>query len=99
MKLVSVLAIGLFSVAAHAGSVNMTCAEARQDYDADGRIYVTTGSGDVVPIYGLVKRCPIGGQYTESPYWVRTTDTNTCVLGYRCIDNRDGGRDGGRGRN
>ncbi|KYG66307.1 hypothetical protein AZI86_04420 [Bdellovibrio bacteriovorus] len=89
MKLLSVLAIGLFSVAAHAGSVNMTCEEARADYNADGRIYVTTGSGDIVPIYGLVQSCPPYGQYMESPYWVRTTDNNTCVLGYRCIDNRD----------
>lgn len=87
MKLLSVLTIALFSVAANAGSVNMTCAEARADYNADGRIYVTTGTGDIVPIYGLVNQCPRG--YAESAYWVRTTDKNTCVLGYRCIDNRD----------
>ncbi|WP_374076061.1 hypothetical protein [Bdellovibrio bacteriovorus] len=86
MKPLFITMMILFSTAAHAGSVNMTCAEARADYNEDGRIYVTTGNGDVVPIYGLVQRCPIGED--ESPYWVRTTDKKTCVLGYRCIDNR-----------
>ena len=89
MKLVSIIAIALFSVAANAGSVNMTCAQARADYNADGRIYVTTGTGDIVPIYGLEEQCPHGDQWVKSAYWVRTTDKTTCVLGYRCIDNRD----------
>lgn len=54
-------------------------------YNRYGRIYVRTGSGDIVPIYGLSKRCPAG--YNASPYWVKTYDKNTCVLGYRRYHN------------
>jgi len=90
------LAFALLFVAlptSFAGSVDMTCAQAKNYYNRHGRIYVRTNGGDIVPIYGLRRYCPPG--YTASPYWVSTHDTRRCVLGYRCYrqdHNRDHGR-------
>lgn len=88
-KILLATVLGLASTSAFAGTVDMTCAQAKATYNAHGRIYVRTYSGDVVPIYGLVGRngCEAGEQ--ASPYWVRATDDATCVLGYRCYNNRD----------
>lgn len=94
-KLLLALAISLITLpSTFAGSVDMTCSQAQNYYNRHGRIYVRTGGGDIVPIYGLEKRCHIG--YTASPYWVRTYDKATCVLGYRCYRN-DHDRDHGNG--
>ena len=103
-KILFVLALSATTLpTSFAGSVDMTCSQAQAHYNKYGRIYVRTGTGDIVPIYGLAQRCGIG--YDASPYWVRTYDKSTCVLGYNCYrhDNghdhgHDGGRDhGGRG--
>lgn len=82
MKSLLTIALALSSVPAFAGSVNMTCSQAQNYYRTHGRIYVRTGGGDIVPIYGLVNSC--GPGYSRSPYWVQATDSRTCVLGYRC---------------
>jgi hypothetical protein len=86
-KILLATVIALSSASAFAGSVDMTCAQAQNYYNTHGRITVRTGSGDLVPIYGLVNRNACQGHYTASPYWVRATDDATCVLGYRCYDN------------
>lgn len=86
-KILMATVIALSSASAFAGSVDMSCAQAQNYYNTHGRITVRTGTGDLVPIYGLVSRNACPGGYTASPYWVRATDTNTCVLGYRCYDN------------
>lgn len=85
MKVIFALIVALLSTSAHAGSVNATCAEAQASYNAYGRINVRTERGAVVPVYGLVKKCPVFAPLTPVGYSVRTHDKNRCVLGYRCI--------------
>lgn len=87
--LLATAVLALSSASAFAGSVNMTCAQAQATYNKNGRITVRTGTGDLVPIYGLVGRNGCDAGYQASPYWVQSLDDSTCVLGYRCYDNRD----------
>ncbi len=79
------LALISVSAAAEAGSVNMSCEQAKATYWRNGRINVRTNSGAVVPIYGLRRGCPF--QYWASPYSVRTSDRRSCTLGVRCYRN------------
>jgi len=89
MKTILLATVLAFSSAsAFAGSVNMTCAQAQNHYNTHGRITVRTGSGDLVPIYGLVGRNGCEAGYQASAYWVSATDDSTCVLGYRCYSHR-----------
>lgn len=87
-KILMAAVLALSSTSAFAGSVDLTCAQAQATYEANGRIDVRTYSNDVVPIYGLVGPygCEAGTQ--ARPYWVSATDNATCVIGYRCYDNR-----------
>jgi hypothetical protein len=84
MKMVFAAITVLFSTSAFAGSVNTTCAQAQATYKANGRIYVNT-NGTVVPVYGLAQDCK-DYEY-KNTYWITTTDTNVCVIGYRCERN------------
>jgi hypothetical protein len=86
MKLALGLLTVLVSSSAFAGSVNMTCAKAKATYLANGRIYVQTNN-TTVPVYGLSQDCP--HYMYKNAYWVRATDTNVCVIGYRCEEIRD----------
>jgi hypothetical protein len=58
-KILLALALAFFTIpTSFAGSVDMTCAQAKNYYNRHGRIYVRTNGSDIVPIYVLRRRCP-----------------------------------------
>ncbi len=68
----------------------MTCAEAVATYERNGRIYVRTGSGAVLPIYDGVPvsqksklRCNSADE-SRQRYNVRTNDARYCTISYVC---------------
>ncbi|WP_136657086.1 hypothetical protein [Nitratireductor sp. XY-223] len=68
---------------------NMTCAQAKAMYEAQGRVQTRTRTGTVLPIYGGVPeakgrflRC--GRTNTARPVSVITSDSNSCTIAYKC---------------
>lgn len=68
----------------------MTCAMAVASYEKNGRIYVRSGSGTVLPIYDGVPvsqktslSCPSADEDAQR-YNVRTSDAHACTISYRC---------------
>ncbi len=78
------------AVHAQTTSEQMTCAQAVSTYERNGRIYVRTGSGAVLPIY---RPAPVSQrsqvfcrpQESRSRYNVRTSDKRHCTIGYYCV--------------
>ena len=80
---------------AHAGSrapailsYKMSCAKAIAFYERYKRIYVLANR-DIVPIYGMKSvsqagRLNCGGRSSIHFYWVKTKDTNSCVIAAFC---------------
>lgn len=70
-------------------SEQMTCAQAVATYERNGRIYVRTRSGTVIPIY---QPAPVSQRSqvfcrpreTRTRYNVRTSDKRHCTIGYYC---------------
>ena len=66
----------------------MTCQQAKAQYEASGRLYVLRGA-EILPIYGGV---PVSRQNElrcerfdpKILITVRTADRATCTVGYRC---------------
>lgn len=90
------LALGI-SNAAQAGSRapmvpahTMTCEEAVVFYQTYKRIYVLANGKDLVPLYGMTpiaersKLVCRGRGKMKAAYWIRTTDTSSCVIAVRC---------------
>ena len=69
---------------------NMTCAEAVNYYERNGRIYKRNGK-DVIPIYNGVpvskrKALHCNWGYIEQGYSLRTKDKRRCTVSYRCVE-------------
>jgi hypothetical protein len=71
-------------------SDQMTCSQAVATYERNGRIYVRTRSGTVLPIYRGVpvsRKSQLNCQRRWSqrtPYNVRTKDARNCTIAYVC---------------
>lgn len=68
----------------------MTCARAVATYEKNGRIYVSTRSGTILPIYDGVPvsqksrlNCPSADENAQR-YNVRTKDARACTISYVC---------------
>ena len=87
---VFIAAVGLpYAVQAQTTAEQMTCEQAVSTYERNGRIYVRTGSGAVLPIYRPVpvsqrSRVYCRPRETRTRYNVRTSDKRHCTIGFYC---------------
>jgi hypothetical protein len=82
---------GISEARAQTTSDKMSCSAAVATYERNGRIYVRTRSGTVLPIDRPVpvsQKSRLSGCHgrnvSRSPYNVRTTDVRNCTIGYVC---------------
>lgn len=88
---ISVISAGLAPVAVAQVTVDqMTCASAVATYERNGRVYVRTRSGVVLPIYNGVPvsqksrlSCSSADENAQR-YNVRTKDARYCTISYVC---------------
>lgn len=98
LKKIAAFALGIsvfgtaLTPAAHAlvTADQMTCAMAVASYEKNGRIYVRTRSGTVLPIYDGVPvsqktslNCPSADEDAQR-YNVRTKDAHYCTISFVC---------------
>lgn len=89
--ILSLTFIGTPSVSvAQTTSDQMTCQQAVATYERDGRIYVRTPRGAVIPVY---RPLPVSQRsrvvcntlsQQRGRYNVRTSDKRHCTIGYHC---------------
>lgn len=85
------VAVAGFSGAAQAQTTSeqMTCQQAVATYERNGRIYIRTRSGTVLPIYRPVpvsqrSRVYCRPRENRTRYNVRTSDKRHCTIGFYC---------------
>lgn len=74
-----------WSISAFAGAPvanDITCEQTLKYSARHHRVYIRTQSNDVIPVYGYDRACSAGE--SALPYWVKTIDTEVCVIGHRC---------------
>ncbi len=86
-----ILAVAGLSATAQAQTTSeqMTCQQAVATYERNGRIYIRTRSGTVLPIYRpapVSQRSRVNCRPRENRtrYNVRTSDKRHCTIGFYC---------------
>lgn len=93
--LLTIAATGLIGSSAFArvDSRNLTCAEARNVVQSQGAVVMTYGEGPGGLLFDrfVAHRGYCMQQEETTPAWIPTSDTNQCLVGYRCEerDNND----------
>ncbi|MCO5142108.1 MAG: hypothetical protein M9962_03350 [Oligoflexia bacterium] len=92
MKTLFILAIALVSASAYArpNTANMSCSQANDLVQRSGAIVMSHGASYLYQRFVAHGGFCLGGEKAAAAY-AKTLDSNSCKVGFVCVDGRDGG--------